>query len=418
MILLTLITAAVLIFLYRREHLERRMLLILLALDLAGGAVSVKNLAEHRNSGLTELPMESLEAAGSISLDVETDAGEQYTIAVEAPERRIPDEKVREYLQAAAEELETLVLGRNETCDHIAYNLNLPAEVGDAPVHVEWYSDQPEVIGFDGEICPGVPAGGTDVNISAELSLQDETENWQRRIKVLPSKEETQVQAEILYESNELNRDADEEETVYRLPAEAAGRKLKWSEPESSDGNILSVLALLGGLLGFLAGREKEEKIRAAHQEELLQDYPELLSKIQLYLSTGLGMRTIFERITGEYQARRQSGFPERAAYEAVRRAVHQMKSGVTELEAYDNFGKACAIPCYRALALLLSQNLKKGGAGIMPQLEREVQESFETRKRRARAEGEKTTVKLLLPMAMMLMVVMALILIPAFLSI
>ena len=69
-------------------------------------------------------------------------------------------------------------------------------------------------------------------------------------------------------------------------------------------------------------------------QEELLQDYPELLSKIQLYLSTGLGMRTIFERITGEYQARRQCGFPERAAYEAVRLAVHQMKCGVKELEA------------------------------------------------------------------------------------
>ena len=418
MILLTLITAAVLLILYRRDRLERRMLLILLALDLAGGAVSVKNLAEHRNSGITELPMESLEAAGSISLDVETDAGEQYTIAVEAPERKIPDGKAREYLQAAAEDLETLVLGRNETCDHIAYNLNLPSEVGDAPVHVEWYSDQPDVIGFDGEICPGVPAGGMDVNISAELSLQDETENWQRRIKVFPSKEETQIQAEILYESRELNRDIDENETVYQLPEEAAGRKLKWSETESYDGSILSVLALLGGLLGFLAGREKEEKIRAVRQEELLQDYPELLSKIQLYLSTGLGMRTIFERITGEYQARRQSGFPERAAYEAVRRAVHQMKSGVTELEAYDNFGKACAIPCYRALALLLSQNLKKGGAGIMPQLEREVQESFETRKRRARAEGEKTTVKLLLPMAMMLLVVMALILIPAFLSI
>ena len=145
---------------------------------------------------------------------------------------------------------------------------------------MEWYSDQPEVIGFDGEICPGVSADGIGVTISAELSLQDKTENWQRMIQVFPSKEETQIQDEIRYASRELNKDADEDETVYQLPAEAAGRKLRWSETESSDGNILSVLALLGGLLGFLAGREKEEKIRAARQEELLQDYPELLSKI------------------------------------------------------------------------------------------------------------------------------------------
>ncbi len=410
--------AAVLMILYRRGHMERKLLLILLALDLIGGSLSVKELIAEDHQTITELPMNTLEEAGSITLDVETDAGEQYALDIDAPEQIWPEADVHRFLQTAAGELEAVVLGNNASFDRVEWNLNLPDELGEAPVQIEWYTDQPDFLDFDGIILPGVPEKGVEVNLTAELSLQDQTETWQRKITVFPTRETEQIREEILYQSRELNKNASKEETVYRLPEEAAGRKLSWSRTEESGGGILSVLALIGGCLSVMAGRERAEKERAAQQEELLKDYPELLSKIQLYLSTGLGMRTIFKRISGEYQARIQNGSPRRHAYEAVGRAVHQMESGVTELEAYDEFGKMCGIPCYRGLALLLAQNLKKGGAGIMPQLEREVQESFETRKRRARAEGEKTTVRLLLPMAMMLMVVMGLILIPAFLSI
>ncbi|MDO5829314.1 MAG: hypothetical protein Q4Q25_04095, partial [Methanocorpusculum sp.] len=70
-----------------------------------------------------------------------------------------------------------------------------------------------------------------------------------------------------------------------------------------------------------------------------------------------------------------------------------------------------------RGLALLLEQNMSKGGQGLMQLLEQEALAACEGRLKRARQEGEKVSVRLLLPMGMMLMIVLALIMIPAFLS-
>ena len=96
---------------------------------------------------------------------------------------------------------------------------------------------------------------------------------------------------------------------------------------------------------------------------------------------------------------------------------VHRMKSGVSEYEAYLDFGKRCAVKRYTKLGALLAQNIKKGSAGLLPELEREVHDAFEERKAAARKAGEAAGTKLLLPMMLMLSVVMLIIIVPAFLS-
>ena len=68
-------------------------------------------------------------------------------------------------------------------------------------------------------------------------------------------------------------------------------------------------------------------------------------------------------------------------------------------------------------LSMLLSQNLRKGNAGLTQLLEKEAEEAFEERKRNARKYGEEAATKLLLPMFLMLMIVMVVIMVPAFLS-
>ena len=96
---------------------------------------------------------------------------------------------------------------------------------------------------------------------------------------------------------------------------------------------------------------------------------------------------------------------------------VHRMKSGVSESEAYLDFGKRCAVKRYKKLGALLSQNIRKGSSGMLPELEREVKEAFEERKAAARKAGETAGTRLLLPMMLMLAVVMLIIMVPAFMS-
>ena len=90
------------------------------------------------------------------------------------------------------------------------------------------------------------------------------------------------------------------------------------------------------------------------------------------------------------------------------------MNNGVYEQDALAHFGERCGTPEYRKLALLLAQSQKKGGSQLSGMLEKEVQEAFETRKRRARAEGDRAAIRMVFPMFVMLGIVLLIIIIPA----
>ena len=116
-------------------------------------------------------------------------------------------------------------------------------------------------------------------------------------------------------------------------------------------------------------------------------------------------------------ESRKEAGrTADREIREEVRRTWTEMENGVPEPDAWTHFGDRCGLPAYRELALLLTQNRRHGGARLPELLEREAQAALESRKRQARAEGEKASIRLILPMGMMLVIVMALVMIPALL--
>ena len=101
---------------------------------------------------------------------------------------------------------------------------------------------------------------------------------------------------------------------------------------------------------------------------------------------------------------------------EEMRQTCHEMDSGVTEAEGYENFGRRCDLQIYVRLGALLSQNLRKGTKGLSELLKLESIQAFEERKARAKRLEEAGT-KLLLPMFLMLAVVLIIVIVPAFLT-
>ena len=65
----------------------------------------------------------------------------------------------------------------------------------------------------------------------------------------------------------------------------------------------------------------------------------------------------------------------------------------------------------------LLSQDLKKGSAGLVELLEQEAENGMEERKSLARKLGEEAGTKLLLPMMLMLILVVVILMVPAILA-
>ena len=416
MIVITIGVAVFLIWLLRGNRLQRSMFLVLLCADLAGGAISAAEFRKGDREMVTKLSL-SESGGETIPLEVSAGSGEEMQIEIEVPQKQYTEAQVRAHLSEAARALDVQILGENTSFAHLDRNLVLPSSVGEHGVTASWYSSRPDILDETGVICAGVPEEGAEVTLAATLALQDVREDYQRIVQVFPSKESNAFREEILRAAENQNEETSAD-GFYYLPEEAEGKRLTWYRHRSRRGPLISVLAAVLAVLALAVKKQKRDEAEQERRALLEKDYPELVSKVRLYLGAGLNMRRTFARIAAEYEARRRQGAAVRPVYEEVVVCRRNMERGIPEAEAYEEFGARCALASYRGLSLMLVQNLKRGGEGLMQALEREVQSAFEGRKRRAKTEGEKITVKLLLPMSMMLGVVIALIMIPAFMNI
>lgn len=415
MAVLPVMTAGVIVYLYRTKRLSRIVFFCLLAGVLAAAVSLASEMARGTRRQVTELPKESGLLQGTVPLTVETDDGDEEQVEIRIPEGKRSAEEIRDLLEQKAEELEEEILGKNESLQKVEWNLDLPESFEDSPVTAVWASDRPEVLSWDGKIGTAAETGGSMVTLRAALSLEEETLETSFRAKVYPSKETAAIGQRLQEEGDTLNEEQPGE--TYRLPEELDGKKLTWYRESEGSGQKLCLLLLAAaGLAAVSAGQKKEEE-RKKRQQELRRRYPELLSKTHLLLAAGLSLRKVFERLATDYRREKKRTGREQASGEEILRTWYEMENGVLEQDAFAHLGERCGIPEYKSFALLLAQNQKKGGHLLPQLLEKEVQDAFEARKRQARIAGEKAAVKLALPMGMMLIVVLVIIMVPALLS-
>ncbi len=201
------------------------------------------------------------------------------------------------------------------------------------------------------------------------------------------------------------------------LPKEVEGMAVTYTNlPEKRDFSVFYLCLAVLVLMPFLWRKKQREQLQE-RESQLLLDYPELVNKVVLLLSAGLTVKGCFERIQGEYQRRLEEGGETRYIYEEVCVSCQEMKNGVAEHAAMEAFGKRCRQLPYLRFVSIINQNIRKGSEGLIGMLEVEAMEAFEKRKEAVKQLGEKAGTKLLLPMVLMLVVVMAIITIPAFMT-
>ena len=142
--------------------------------------------------------------------------------------------------------------------------------------------------------------------------------------------------------------------------------------------------------------------------------YPEIVHKLALYLGAGMTLQGAFGMIGREYEKTKA----ENAIYAQILYTCRELKSGVSETQAYERFGRRTGLQEYIRLSTLMTQNLRKGNASLLSRLREEAQRALTEQVQRGRMLGEQASTKLLVPMVMMLGVVMVMVIIPAFGSI
>ncbi len=347
-----------------------------------------------------------------------TVGGKTESIEIEVQEQEYTKEEVKALFKKVEKELDQKILGKNKTLDHVEKDLNLVTELSGYPVEIQWDLSTYSILNTRGEIIKeDLDKQGTLVEVRGTIFYKEESMVYVRNIRVYPLTRTGMDK--VLYDIQQKLKKVESKtrkNESFELPKTIGNQELKWEKPTESHWHYVLIAGAV--LAAFFVYREKEKKKKTEknRREELLREYPSMISKFTMLLGTGTTVKNAWEKIVKNYDAQKeQTG--EQLVYEEMKVTLHEMQGGISETESYERFGKRCGATSYIKFGTLLSQNLRKGSKGVSEILRMEAIQSFETRKSTARRLGEEAGAKLLIPMMGMLVVVLVMIMVPAFLT-
>lgn len=334
--------------------------------------------------------------------------------------RRYGQEEAAAVYETVAKELPGRICGENRSLDEVRFDLDLVTSLEDYGIRLRWESDDPQVVDSFGEVHNReLPKAGREVILNAEMTDGWFPYSFQVKLRVLPpvmSSEDEALGAFIELVETEDKRQQDSPDLV--LPIDYRGRTLSYRLPQESVFGKLAGLGLGAALLMAVKERSDAQQAKKRREAQLMVDYPEIVSKLMIFLGAGMTIRTAWDRICGDYMQMVKKGkLKPRYAYEEMYAASCQMNKGVPEGQAYNAFGRHCGLQQYMKLCSLLEQNRKNGSRNLRDMLKLEMADAFEQRKHGARRLGEEASTRLLFPLFLMLGVVMVMIAIPAFME-
>ena len=357
-------------------------------------------------------------------LQMQIEGEKSENVEIQVSPRMYSEEEVQSLFRQAMNKLDQVILGENETADHVVKPLCFPQELEGYPFAISWEPGRYDVMDMNGRINQDAvleedPEGeGVLVKITGILRYGTEEAAYNTQVLVFADVEETETIRNQVLNAARQAEEVSREEKSFVLPEQVNGRTVRWRFRKES--KVMPVLMLGAVICVFLVvqERQKKEKLRKDRKEQMLFDYPEIVSQFTMLMGAGMTAKNVWKKITADYCGQKERGGRVRDAYEEMVITLQEMQSGIPEAECYERFAARCGLVPYMKMGALLSQNLRKGAKGTSDMLKMEAIQAMEDRKSRARRLGEEAGVKLLLPMLLMLVIVLVIVVVPAFLSI
>ena len=381
----------------------------------------------------------SVELTAVIETDAEEASSEQTeVIEVEVLQRSFTEDELRQMLPQFEADLEKAVLAENESADHVCRDLDLVDSLEEYPFSVAWEYNDHSLINRWGALREDIPQEGGLLTLDALIRCGDFEAQHRFSVMVGPKQQNggERIREQILQAlrlADERSRSSD----TYILPTEADGIRIVWQEEKKNSFAVLLLLVIAATAAVWWGKDNDLEKQVRERDAQMTADYPEVISKLSLYVGAGMTVRLAWKKMAMEYLRSRKEGLEDvsckrgkskkigrnasdgkRFVYEEMVLTLREMESGISELQAYRHFAKRCRLQKYVKLVSLLEQNVKLGAKGFMESLRKETGEALEERRSRAKSLGEEAGTRLLVPMVLMLAIVMVVIIVPAFMSI
>ena len=168
--------------------------------------------------------------------------------------------------------------------------------------------------------------------------------------------------------------------------------------------NLFSLFGFVAAGFMYYYADTKITDVIKARENDLSRDFADMVSKLALLINAGMITREAWEDIahTGEG-----------TVYEEMRNALIEMNNGVSEIDAYLNFGNRCGVQSVKKFTSMLCQNLTKGNKELVDFLKAESAISWEEKKHYVKRKGEEASNKMMIPLGMILVGVFIMILVP-----
>ncbi len=177
------------------------------------------------------------------------------------------------------------------------------------------------------------------------------------------------------------------------------------------------VLLLLGGAAGaalLYLPVQQEKQLKEKRLRALQADYAGMVTRLGLYMTAGLSLRSSWERTVRDYREDREAGGREKLVYEEMEITRRQIMGGVFEDRAYADFGRRCAAPEYLRLGSLLETYVQQGNRELFQALEQEAMNALSGDLLRVRKRGEQAGTLLLIPILMLFALTLVIVVAPA----
>lgn len=349
-----------------------------------------------------------------VKIEVEGLLEGSQKIEIPVSKRVYTNEEVKEAMKKGMDEILKILPGENTSLQNITTDLNPVSELSDLGLSLKWDFGDGDIVDIKGKVENENLSESVDIDIGVTLSYESYEESYVIPARVMPkplTADESLIKRFKDYISVADKKSAGE--SGFYLPESFEGKKLVYHLEDSMNFHLIWIMGIIVAILLYLREKNNDRQKLEKKKRELLKDYPDIVSKLIVFIGAGLSVRQSWEGIVKDYESENKE---KRYAYEEMAKSLARLKTGTQENVVYKEFGRSCLLRQYMKLASLLEQNRKSGISTLSTLLGMESQSAWEERLNLAKREGEELNTKLLLPLFMMLLIVMMMIIVPALL--
>lgn len=324
------------------------------------------------------------------------------------------DEEIDSMQSEICDLLDEIVLNGNASFDNLQGDLELPNELPEYPVVIDWSSDKSDVLTRYGEINNIELTEAVSVLLHAKISYGEEFRTYERTVTVNPPARDEFGQSALrgVQELRRLEKEGRNDRT-FIIPESLDSLKVIRTEGNSVSfitlGVALGAIIFLYSYSNYFSSMATKRKRRL---EKAGSDYKNFVYKLTLLLSAGMTLRLAWRKLASDYS---KGNDKKSLLAQNLIVSERELENGELEQIVYERFGERMENMAYQRLAQILNQQITKGVNNLNETLTAELKEVVAKERESIKVKGEEAGTKLLLPMVGILIIVFAVLLMPAF---